>query len=164
MKPLVWEVKCLQEVKTVHLLWFYYQFPWPGWLRPFTDKFFQSVQVKCKEEWKLNSCVRLKSTDLTDEVGSVICLWTLSLARVWRWFFSDLACTSREISGDVWLIFRPDFKTGTAKGGHDASFIQSSSLSSLSSPSTCKGINCITRCIVQMWNICPFLLNYDAES
>lgn len=108
----------------------------------------------------------VRSTDRADEVGSVICLWTLSLVRVWTWFFSDLAWTSREMSGDVWLIFRPDSTTGTAKGGHDASFTQSSSLSSLSSPSTWTVINCITRSIVEMWQNVWFILlrNCDKKS
>lgn len=77
----------------------------------------------------------------TDEVGSVICLWTLSLARVWTWFFSTLVCVSSGMSGDVWLIFRADSGTATAKGGPGGSFIQPSSLYSLSSPSTCKATN-----------------------
>lgn len=95
----------------------------------------------------------LRCTDRTDDVGSVICLWTLSLLRVWTWLFSTLACTSREMSGDVWLIFRPDSRTGKTNGGHDASITQSSSLSSLSSPSTYKEINWVTSSIVEMGKI-----------
>lgn len=105
-------------------------------------------------------------TDRTDEVGSVICLWTLSLAKVWTWFFSTLACVSSGMSGDVWLIFRADSgtATATAKGGPGGSFIQPSSLYSLSSPSTCKGTNS------QFWSVCywngkenGYLTEYSAE-
>lgn len=79
----------------------------------------------------------LTCANRTDDVGSVICLWTLSLARVWTWFLSTLVWVSSGMSGDVWLIFRPDSGTTTAEWNPGVSFIQPSSLYSLSSPSTC---------------------------
>lgn len=128
----------------------------------FTSPFLFWSFWKCSKTKNATRCrcgrnsAGLRYTDRTEEVGSVICLWTLSRARVWTRFFSTLACTSREMSGDVWLILKPDSRTGTAKGGHDGSFTNSSSLSSLSSPSTCKGIDCITRSVVDMWKMCCF--------